>query len=915
MLVGRAEERQQIARLLDEARSGRSGALAFVGEPGIGKSALLAFGVESATGFQVLSARGVESEAHIPFSSLLELLRPALGCLGRIPKPQAVALESALALRPGRPAERFAVGAGTLSLLAAMGEQGPVMVVLDDAHWLDASSAEALRFAARRLVADPIAILVAVREGEPSLLDGSGLPTRHLGGLAVDEAAVLLAGPAGAVVSPELTDRACRATGGNPLALLELAKGVDLLHFLHGGGTSFPVPAAISNEFLHRAGSLDEAASRLLILAATHDDGDAVTVERAAGVLGLDFAALRQAETAGLITLKEGRVEFRHPLVRSAVYRAAPPDARRDAHRALASVMSDRDADRRAWHLASAAVGTDASASVAMSQAGERANERSAYAVAAGAFERAAGLAVDDHDRGNLLFQAAKAAWLAGLAGLSRTLLSRSRMCTGDPARIVELAHLEGEIALHAGPVMDGFVVLADAAASAEADYAVELLAEASIACLYAGRPAEMLETADRARSLLSAASSPEARFLAGMSRGMALILGGDAEHGSSEIRQAALLAETTGISKDPRFTAWLVMVPAWLRESVTARATVDRALETARARSAVGDLPFLLNHLARDQAGGQEWAAAQACYEESVQLSRETGQGAELAAALAGSAWLEARLGREEPCREHAAEAAELCLRLGMGLFETWVHAALGELELSLGHASQAAEHFEQQAQLLASRGITDPDVSPAPELADAYLRLGRRVDAEHITDRFEADAVKKGQAWSLARARRGRGLVAGEGDFERYFEQALRFHQETPDAFELGRTYLAYGARLRRARRRANARARLREAMEIFERLGAWPWSDAARAELVATGETIGARTAGGLQRLTSQEIQVAVLLARGASIREAAAALFVSPKTVEYHLRHVYQKLGVHSRDELAVALGDLTQAVPR
>lgn len=902
MLFGRAEERRRIEALLDAARSGQSTMLGFVGEPGIGKTALLSYAAERAEGFQVLRARAVEAESHIPFSSLLELLRPVLDKLGGIPGPQAVALESALALRPALPTERFAVGAGVLSLLAAAADQAPVAVVIDDAQWLDASSAEALRFTIRRLVADPVAVFVAAREGEPSLLDEGGLPAARLGGLEQDDAIALL----GDTVRPELVGGALRATGGNPLALLELAKGFDPLALDSPRGGVVPVPTAISREFLRRARDLDDDALFLVTLAAAHDDGDCAIVERAAGFLGLDFAPIAAAEATGLLSLREGRIEFRHPLVRSAIYGSASPESRRTAHRALAAVLSDSDVDRRAWHLASAAVGTDAAASSALRQAGERARERSAYAVAAAAFERAARLAPDHSARADLLWAAAQSAWYAGTADLSRQLLEGARMQPPDPRRAVEIAHLEGQIALHLGPVMDGHSVLVAAAALAPGDTGAELLAEAAIACFYAGRPVQMLEVAEQAQAELGPGSAPRARFYASMARGMALILGGRGKQGAREIRQAMSLVDTHELSDDPRLTTWLVMGPMWLRESTAGRAVVDRALETARSRSAVGALPYLLNHLARDQAGGGEWTSANACFEESIRLSREAGQRADLAMALAGLAVLEAHQGREDGCRSHAGDAIQYCRELGLGYFETWAVGALGELELVSGRASEAAGHFERQVAQLRALGIVDPDASPGPELAEAFLRLGRRDDAERVTKGFETAAEEKGQAWSLARAMRCRGLLADERSFERCFEEALVLHRATPDAFEEARTSLAFGARLRRARRRTQARAHLRSALETFDRLGARPWAGVAQSELGATGETIRTRESGALYRLTPQELQIALVLSEGMSTREAAAALFISPKTVEYHLRHVYQKLGVRSRDDLARTL---------
>src|SRR6185312_6086828 len=400
MLLGREQERDEIDRALARARSGSSATLALVGEAGIGKTALLDYAAEHAEGMQLLRARGIESEAQIPFASLLELLRPAVPMLERIPRPQAVALEGAFALRPGPAQDRFAVGAATLSLLAAYAEQGPVAVLLDDVHWLDESSAQALLFAFRRLVADPIAVLLAARDDEPSVLFEADLPAIRIGGLSNDEAAALLHG-----LAPALAGRLQVATAGNPLALLELADDASELAFAPEGAPVL-VSARISHAFLRRAATLDEPGRRALVLAATSDTGETVVLERAAASLGIDLAALAGAESAGLITLRAGTVEFRHALARSAIYADAPAQERRDAHRALAGALPDRDVDRRAWHLASAAIGPDDAASAALEHAGVRARDRSGYAAAAAAFERAGRLALDPERRAGLFLAA-----------------------------------------------------------------------------------------------------------------------------------------------------------------------------------------------------------------------------------------------------------------------------------------------------------------------------------------------------------------------------------------------------------------------------------------------------------------------------------------------------------------------------
>jgi len=905
MLRGRDPERQEIEQALSRARSGISATLVLVGEPGIGKTALLGYAAERAAGMQLLRARGVESEAQIPFGSLLELIRPALTLLGKIPEPQAAALEGALALRSGTGHDRFAVGAATLSLLAAYAEQAPVAVLVDDAQWLDGSSAQALLFAFHRLLADPIAVLVAVREGEPSLVDGVDLPTLRIGGLTSDEAATLVPG-----LAPEAAGRLHRATAGNPLALLELASDApDLM--LAPEGAPVLVSARISHAFLQRAGLLDGAARRALVLSATSDTGDLPTLERAAALLGIDLSALAAAESAGLVTLHAGVVEFRHPLARSAIYADAPASQRRDAHRALAAALPDGDIDRRAWHLAAAAAGTDETASAALEQAGVRGRDRSAYATAAAAFERAGRLTASGERRARLLRESAEAGWLAGLTDQAVTLLGEARAATGDAVTLVEIDELLGHIATRCGPVMRGHAILTAAAERADPERAVAMLAEAAFACFFAGNPAEMLSVAGQAQALLPPDPSPRARFLAAITAGMARILGGDAAAGARAVHEAVTIAESSAdLRGDLQLIPWLAAAPLFLRQMGTGRPLLEHALQTARARAAVGALPSVLNLIARDQAVTDRWAVAGATYQEAIDLARESGQHTELALGLAGLAWLQARRGREQECRACAAEALSLGHELGLGLCEVWAAAALGELELGLGDAARAAEHFEHQQQLLRDLAITDADLSPAAELVDAYTRLGRGEEAQRAAAEFMATASAKGQPWSLARAQRCQALLAGGAGFPACFEQAMRLHEQTPDAFEAARTRLTYGERLRRARRRVLAREQLRVAADTFERLDARPWAARARAELAATGETRRQRDPSTIDELTPQELQIALLLTAGKTTRETAAALFLSPKTVEYHLRHIYQKLGIHSRHQLAQALATQT-----
>jgi len=903
-MLGRKEERLAIDRLLAEARRGRGGVLAVIGEPGIGKSVLLDHAAGRVGGMRLLRARGVESEAEVAFAGLAELLAPALPALDRIPEPQAGALAGALALGPSVTEDRFAVGAATLSLLCALAEEGPLALLVDDVHQFDEASAAAVLFAARRLSADPVALILAAREGEPSLLDGADLRALRLAGLDREEAAKLLDG---AELPMETVRRLHRATGGNPLALLELAPEAARLGPAPGDAP-VPISADIVAAFLRRYGRLPEETRRMLVLAAAGEADELEVLVRAASAAGLDVGALEAAEDKGLVRIEGDAVVFRHPLLRSAVYADASAAERRAAHAALAAA-EPRDLDRRAWHLAAASVGPDAEVSAALERTGARARERTAYSAAASAFERSAELAEAADARARLLLAAADAAWLGGDASRTASLSDRARRYTDDELLTARIGQLQGSLEMRRGPVMDGYkrmVAAARSVAGTDPDLAVVIFAEAAYGCFYAGDTAALLAAAASAAELVGPRSSPRAVFFAAMAQAVAQVIAGDGDAGSREARRAiSILEESDELAGDARLLAWAAVGPLWLREAGAGQGLIDRAVGQARREGAVGALPALLHHVARDQATSDRWADAEATYGEAIRLGRETGQRTELAAALAGLTWLNARQGDEAACRGHAAEAASLCDELGMTLYGIWTMQALGDLDLGLGRPAAAAVHHEAQLDVLATVGIVDPDLSPVPELVEEYLRLGRGEDAAAVAVDFLAAAEAKGRPWALARAARCRGLLAEADQLEAWFERALEMHERTPDGFEGARTRLAYGARLRRSRKRVRAREQLRAALEAFDLLGARAWAGQAVAELAATGETARRRESATIDDLTPQERQIAGLLAEGRTTREAAAAVFLSPKTVEYHLGHVYQKLGIRSREELAAA----------
>src|SRR4051794_23303276 len=825
MFVGRGPERARIAQMLAGARLGTSSVLVVVGEPGIGKTALVEQAVAAAGDMAVLRARGVPQEADVPFAGLFALLRPALARLDDLPAPQAAALRTALALEAGEERDRFAIGAATLGLLAAHAEHRPVLVVVDDAHWLDAASLAAVTFAARRLLADAVAVLIATRPDGG--VDGS-LPALELGGLGRDEAP---AGPEhvpGPPPPPRAADRTYARTLGNPLALVELADAASEV----GADTALPVQTSVERAFARRVEALPEPARRALALTAADGAGDLATLRRAAAELEVDLAALDAAEAAGLVTVAPTAVAFAPPLASVAAYRCASAAQRREAHRALSAACADPD--RRAWHLAEAALGPDAEAARALDGAARRARSRSAYAAAASAFERAARLTDEAAGQAPRLLAAAEAAWLGGDAERAERLLDEVAAHTGAGDGLRDDAdHLRGHVALRAGRVMEAHDILSRVA-ERDPRRAVIMLAEAADACAYAARPAPMLAVARRAHAALADDAPELDRFYANLALGMAFIYNGRGDEGAGLVREAVdILARSDALSGDPRLLASAALGPLWLRERAASRDLVARAIDAARAQGAVGALPFSLWLAARDAATSDRWAIALARYEEAPRLPRETGQATALTPALAGMACVEARQGQARACREHAAEALALTERLGLDFFALWALDALAELDLGLGDPRAALTHLERTERLLDERGIADPDVSPVPELVEALLRLDRAEDARDRLTAFAERAEAKGQPWALARLARCRGLL-GELDA---FDTALALHAETPDRFEEARTRLCHGEHLRRARRRVDAREALGAALDAFEALGAVPWADRARDELQAT------------------------------------------------------------------------------
>ena len=905
-LVGREHELALLEGLLAEAVDGRSAAVVLRGEAGIGKTALLRYATARAQSldFLVLRARGLETESELAFAGLGDLLLPIADLLARIPPPQAAAVRGALALGPPTTASRFAVCAGTLSVLGEAAEERPVLAVLEDAQWLDHSSAEALGFAARRLDREGIVMLLAVREGEPSAFDASGLEELSLAGLAPELGTQLLARAAGAPVPEEVARSLTAAVGGNPLALIELP--ATLSHGQLAGLEpldSPPTVPSVTAAFGRLVEALPDDSSTSLLVAAACDSADLDLITRACRELGVEADALLAAEDAGLVTV-DSNVEFRHPLIRAAAYHAAPAGRRREAHRALAVVADDEP--RRGWHLAAASQGDDEVAAAVLDAAAEDARARGGHAEAASALERAAGLTPPGPVRARRLLVAARDARNAGTTGKARRLLSEALPLDDEPRARAQVQHARGAVEMWGGAPRDAHRLLVAEAEIVEphdADRAARMLTDAAWAALMAADISSGIETGARARAVAERSGGATA-LSADAVLGIALLLSGDAKRAIPLLsRYHAARAEIEPPNRLEAIPTPSAQVLTWLEQYDEAREVAVAAVERARTQSALGALPYALTELSELDFRTGYWPSATANAAEAIRIAEETGQETVLAYALACLARLEAVKGDEEGCRAHAARAIELGehrigAAVGFGL------SAVGLLELGLGRAKEAVQTLGLLSALAAERGLGEPNVVQwSSDFIEACIRADRKEDAERELLELESRVQETGRMWAAATAARCRGLLVEEPEVTDAFEAALALHADVPAPFERGRTLLAYGERLRRSRRRTDARPQLREALAVFEKLGAEPWSARARWELTATGEAVGDRTASATDQLTPQELQVALVVAEGATNREAGAKLFLSPKTIEAHLGRIYRKLGVRSRTELA------------
>jgi DNA-binding CsgD family transcriptional regulator len=909
VLHGREAERARIDLLVAGAADARGGALVVRGEPGVGKTALLTDAIDRATDVAVLWTAGIESESPLAFAALHRLLRPVLGQAVRIPPVQARALRGALGEDgnrgdgDGTSDDRFLVFAATLSLLAETAEKQPVICVIDDAHWLDAASAEALLFVARRLHADRIGLVFAVRDGEARQFDGLGLPELAVPGLGADAASALLAEHAGVTMTDAVRDELRIRTGGNPLALVELPS------VLSEGQLSgrVPLPAqlpltqGVERAFLDRCRRLPGDAQALLLAAAADDSGRLSIIQQAAARLGAGDAALDAAERSGLLRVRGDDVRLRHPLVRSAVYGAATASQRQHAHRALAAVLNAAgDPDRGTWHAALAATDLDDAVAVAddLDAVAGRATRRGGHEAASTASERAAELSSSAGTRAQRLFTAASSAWLAGDGARARALADSARHTTDDPLLRADVDWLRGRIEWHIGSPQTGRRIVLSAARDVAGLDGARALEMAMLATALATWSWDIPADDDVDFSSAAEGSAPaRVRCFAALLRGHRHFLRREMAEAAAAWRDAFAIGEA--LSPDADLLGNLGVAALHLADSEAVRWTYGGLLALARDGGSVTNAVWALSRLPSAQVASGEWSAAAASANEALVLARGIGQAPLTAMPLAWLGVLAAFRG-ESAWPDALAELEAMRAEGPMGIVGA---AAVDMSEWAKGVL--AANTFDVDGALHHLERIRHPTIcrSAALDRLEAAHRAGRADLVQQWVEELTAFAAQVGTAWPAAIAEHGRALLARDDVAERHFQDALRLHDAGGRPFGQARTQLAYGEFLRRNRRRIDARPHLRAALDVFTELRAEPWAERARQELRASGETARKRDVTTTGNLTPQERQTALLVRSGLGNRDIAARLFLSPRTVEYHLSNAYQKLGVRSRGELA------------
>jgi tetratricopeptide (TPR) repeat protein len=886
MLRGRRQQCGVLDGLLADVRAGRSRVLVVRGEPGIGKTALLDYAIQSASGFRVARAAGVESEMELAFAALHQLCAPMLDRLERLPGPQHDAGGVAFGLSAGNAPDRFLVGLAVLSLLSEVGEERPLLCLVDDAQWLDRASAQALAFVARRLLADSVALVVATREPIEEL---TGQPELLVEGLGNGDARALLGSALRVPLDERVRDRIVAETRGNPLALLELPRGLTPAQLAGGFGVlDVPgLPGRIEDRFRQRDAALPAASRRLLLVAAADPTGDPVLVWRAAARVGIGPEAATAAAADGLLAIG-AQVTFRHPLVRSAVYWAAPLGERRVVHRALAQATDPAaDPDRRAWHRAQAAAGPDEEVAFELERSAGRAQARGGLAAAAAFLERSAALTLYPARRAERALAAAQAKYQAGAFDAALALLATAEAGPLDEFQRAQADLLRGQITFASRRGSDAPPMLLKAARQFEpldVRLARDTYLEALSAALFAGRLAlggGVLEVAQAARA---APRSPQpARAPDLLLDGLAVLITDGYPAGVPLLKRAvsAFRGEDISMLEEVRWlwVACHATIVVWDHEIWHTLSA--RQVQLAREAGALAVLPMALNSLAAALVWPGDFAAAAALIAEAETLTEATGSQLPPYSALALAAWQ----GREAEARGLIDANVNGVMRRGegMGLANIqWATAALynglGRYEDALAAAQQAAEHPQELWSTLV-----------LPELIEAAARSGKTASAADALQRLSETARASGTEWALGTEACSRALLTPGEAAESLYREAIGRLGHSRLHVALARAHLLYGEWLRRQGRRLDAREQLRSAHEMFTEFGMRGFAERARVELNATGERTRRRIAE-----THAEI---------------AARLFITRKTVEYHLHKVFRKLGVNSRTQLALHMPKL------
>lgn len=883
MLVGRDPERRLLESLLVDAREGRSGALVIRGEAGIGKTTLLEEAV-ARSGLRTLRCTGVQSEHDLPFAALQQLMRPLTGLVERLPGPQAAALRSAFGLDLGRGNDRLLIGLATLNVLAEATVDGPLVCVADDLQWIDAPSAQALLFAARRLDAEGVVTLFAVRDDPADWFEVQDLPELTLARLADDAARELIASRPDVVASGGEADKLLREAAGNPLALLELAVG----------GAADREPVGLEATFRSRFLRLPQETRRLLLVAAAAEGEEAQTWAESGRLAGVPPTSRGPAVETGLIADSDA-ILFRHPLVRSVVYNAASASERAEAHRQLA--VSTADSLARASHLAAATAGPDEDVAVELEAAAVGATRRGGFASAATAFARAAAMSDSQEARVRRLTQAAQASLDAGRGDLAKSLVDEALAGDGAASDQAALAAIRGALAIQAGTpeeAYEHFSTAARVAAPIDPAYALVLQGSAIGAAFFGGWPERVFGEAHDFLQNLPPIGTAEDAFLRAFLQGASALIRGASEEAQTKLREAVRIG--SGID-DLRILVWVGLAAVYLADVPSGKAHYIRTAAAARAAGSFNVLPQALLALAQLNAALRSFPQADEYTREGIELSRQLGQKNLETCFKAILVRVLAARGEVDACRDVAEEALRQALAHNLGIATSEARQGLAELEVALGNGAAGCELIEQIPLELARLAAT-------PDYIEASLLAGDRERARRAIEAFAAYTQQARDPHFIGLLTRCRAQLETSTDrAEAAYQEALKIQAHHSPPYDRARTELSYGEFLRRDSRRTQSRTYLQNALSTFEGLATPLWAARAHSELEATGMTARKRDPSTLDTLTPQELRIARLVSTGASNRDVATQLFLSPKTVQYHLRKVFLKLGVNSRVELA------------